>query len=402
MTASKYTDYMYNFIKRVVDTVGPRESGSESEKKCARLLAEEWTPVCDRIDLEPLTCSPTAYLGFFPLLNLLYVLSAAAYWIYPPVSFAIAMAAFIIMFLEFVRYKELLDPLYPKKDTLNVVGTIKPRGEVKRRLVVSGHIDSAYEFNLWLFLKNGATPLMIAAILALLFLVGITFAKTLAMFGGNADAGIYLKLGIAMVALYPIIAPFTFFHTYTAVPGAMDDMAGVSVAAGLGKYLADAKKDGSFFPENTEVLLVGMACEEAGLRGAKRYAAKHLKELKAIPTQIINFDSIYDHDFFTVIGFEVCTTAKHNPKLVNKLLEIARSNGLKAKKGTIPIGATDASAFTQLGLSSTTILCQDNTRLVPNYHTRHDTIEHIRPEALEVCLQVAIDALKKIDAGELG
>ena len=39
----------------------------------------------------------------------------------------------------------------------------------------------------------------------------------------------------------------------------------------------------------------------------------------------------------------------------------------------------------------------DNSKLVFNYHTRFDTIEHIRPESLAVSLQLVIDMLEKID-----
>lgn len=48
--------------------------------------------------------------------------------------------------MEFLLYKQFMDPLYKKVEAHNLMGVRKPRGEVKRRIVISGHIDAAYEW----------------------------------------------------------------------------------------------------------------------------------------------------------------------------------------------------------------------------------------------------------------
>jgi putative aminopeptidase FrvX len=75
----------------------------------------------------------------------------------------------------------------------------------------------------------------------------------------------------------------------------------------------------------------------------------------------------------------------------------AASNGFAARVGLLPLGATDASAFALAGIPSVSICLWDASRLVPHYHTRHDTIEHIKPSSLAVALQTAIDMLKRFD-----
>jgi len=77
--------------------------------------------------------------------------------------------------------------------------------------------------------------------------------------------------------------------------------------------------------------------------------------------------------------------------------ECAGRRGRQAREHVIPLGATDATAFTLAGVPSVALLCQDATRLVPNYHTRLDTLEHVRPESLEVMLQLVLDMLVEID-----
>ena len=62
MQADKHQDYMYSLVKRVIDEIGPRPACSEAEKKLGRLLAEGWHPICDKVETEPFTCRPGAFL----------------------------------------------------------------------------------------------------------------------------------------------------------------------------------------------------------------------------------------------------------------------------------------------------------------------------------------------------
>ena len=58
-------------------------------------------------------------------------------------------------------------------------------------------------------------------------------------------------------------------------------------------------------------------------------------------------------------------------------------------------------AFAAAGLSSVCLIAQDSTRLVPNYHTRLDVIEHVRPQSLAILMQLVLDMIERIDAGEI-
>lgn len=396
MDASSYTDYMYGLVKRVVDEIGPRPPCTEEERRLGRLLVEEWEPICDRVDVETFTCSPHAFLGFLPFSVLLYLAAVIVYWFYPPVSFAMAAIGVIMPVLE-LHYREFVDFLFPRRQGENVIGVIRPGGETSRRVIVCAHQDSAYEFNFFYYLRSAAIPVALVAVLAMVVLLGASLAKTVAYFTGSADATAFAAIGWVTVALSPVVALVAFFHTYRPVPGAADDMAGIAVVAGLGKYLDEAKRSGSRVPERTEVVLLATSSEEAGLRGAKRYVTKHLEEMKATPTYGVILDCIYDERFLTVAHREIFTGAVHDPELVRMAQDVAASHDWPLAVKAIPVGASDASAFSVKGIPSICLLGQDISSVVPNYHTRNDTLEYIRPESLSVALQVVIDMIERID-----
>jgi hypothetical protein len=397
MFADRYTDYMYALLKRVIDDIGPRPSCSEQEKKLGRLLVDEWQPFCDRVDAETFTCSPHAFLGFIPVSVLLYFAAVALYWFYPLASFVLIVIGFGMLFFELLRYREFVDFLFPRRQGENIMGSIRPKGEPTRRVIVSAHMDSAYEFNLIYYLKNAIIPITEIAIAGLVIALGGSLAKTIAYFNGSADTTAFTAVGYAMIAFTPLMVIFLFFHTYKPVPGAMDDMAGVAVVAGLGKYLDEARRNGDWLPEKTEVVLLAMSSEEAGLRGAKRYVSKHLEEMKITPTYGLFLDGIYDEKYLTVTNRELCTGAKHDPELVKMAQDAASSHNWHIFTRMIPLGGTDAAAFSVKRIPAVCLHCQDTSRAVPNYHTRDDTYEHIRPESLAVSLQLVIDMLKQID-----
>ena len=396
MLDNTYKDYMFGLVKRVIDDIGPRPPCSEKEKRLGYFLVEEWKSICDRIDVETFTCSPTAFLGFIRLLALLYFIAVILYWFFPPVSLVLMIIILTVSIFE-LNYREFVDFLFPRKHGENVIGVIQPDGEVKQRVIVSAHLDSAYEFNFFYYLKNAAIPILIIIVLGLVIAFGGSLAKTIAYSTGTDGAQVFIVIGIIMVVLSPLVGLLLFFHTYRPVPGAMDNMAGIAIVSGLGKYLSEAKMNGNCFPEKTEVVLLATSSEEAGLRGAKRYVSKHLTEMKKTPTYGLFLDCIYDEKFLTVAKREIFTGATHDHDMVKMAQEVAAIHSWPIAAKVIPVGATDASAFSLRGIPSICLLCQDISRLVPNYHTRNDIYEYIRPESLSVSLQVVIDMIERID-----
>lgn len=397
MTAERYTDYMYGLIDKVMKDIGPRESCSEEERELGRLFSSEISEACERVETQEFTCSPTAFLGFFPYLVLMYLAGVVLYFFLPAVSVALALVGGAVLYFEVVRYRELLDPIFPRRKGANVAGYVKPSGEPTRRVYISAHFDSAYEFKLWYWFKGFSAPLMGVGIFGLLLLLGFSIARTAAQPAGLPE-GAYWILGYILIGFSPLVAINAFFHTRDLVPGAMDDMAGIAVLAGLAKYFKDARAIGDFYPETTEVVLLGMSSEEAGLRGAKRCASQLRQEPGPLPLFSIFLDGIYDERYLTVFRRELWPGSKMDPGLVDIAAKAAEDSGFKADVRSLPLGATDASAFAIAGIPAVSLCLAENDKLAPNYHTRLDTIDNIQPKSLAIALQIVIDMVRRIDA----
>src|SRR5690606_4311228 len=90
--------------------------------------------------------APRGFMGFVPILGGLLIAALPLYWWLPPAALACVVAAFGLLVGELVLYRQVVDPLFPRATSHNLVGTIRPRGEVKRILLLGGHCDSAFEW----------------------------------------------------------------------------------------------------------------------------------------------------------------------------------------------------------------------------------------------------------------
>lgn len=414
MADEQLNKYMHKFIKDVCEEIGPRESGTESEKLAGEMVESELKSYCDKTRREKYIASPTAFLGGIRYGALLVLISIIMYWlsllvdidiipldsIWSSIFMIIGISLLILsvsyFILEVMRYHESFDFLFPKRESENIVGIIEPKNEVKQSVIISAHHDSAYEFNLFYYLKRfGQITINIGyGGVVVVFIVSIV-KFVLNLFNVYVDI-VFIIFGILFLVLLPVVGAYMFFHTYNSVPGAFDNLSGVAIVLGVGKYLSEHKDE--FLPKNTKIYLISFAGEEAGLRGAKRYLKKHYDELKKENTKMVNIDSVADTKPIIFVDKEILVGATHEESIYTKLKEVAEKKDIHCKIGSLPFGATDAAAFSKKGIQATTISGLNLVdELAPYYHTRLDTPDVVNPEALGIVAEICVDYIKEID-----
>ncbi|MFX1426851.1 MAG: M28 family metallopeptidase [Promethearchaeota archaeon] len=417
MNDPNLNNYMLSFIEKICNEVGPRESGTEQEILAGNSIEEELNKFCDEAHQEEYISSPHAFLGGIRYGALLVFISIVLYWLsvlidikilqigggYSMLFMVIAVILIVVsvsyFILETMRYHETYDFLFPKRKSYNIVGTINPSSEVKNSIVFSAHHDSAFEFNTFYYLKRfGQVIINVGYIGVGIVLIVLIIKIILQMFSVELII-LFLSFGYFFLAFIPIILVYILFHSYNPVLGAFDNLSGVSVVLGIGKFLSENKNNPEIFPKNTKVYLISFAGEEAGLRGAKRYVKAHYNQLKEEKTIVVNMDGIGKKDIVIIHDKEPGIGAKHDPKIYLPLLEIANNINPNAKISSLPFGATDGAAFSKKGISTASIGALNlNDELVPYYHTRLDTPENIEKEALGQFVEICLEYLKHIDS----
>lgn len=400
----EYTNYAIKSIKNVCKNFGPRPVGSDAEKKAQEYMLGDLKNFCDEANREEYKCSDKAFMSWVPLGAVLLVLSIVCFTLgWAAVGLGLCLLTLFFILAEFIFYKPVLDVFFPKKTSGNVWGVIKPAGETKKRIILSGHTDSAFE---WTYTYKGGRPAVLTIILTAIvdILLGIGGGiYAMVHFGGAFGTVVWgeggnLALKIIAVVFYisvpVLIAAIKFCNFKLPVMGANDDLTGVFISCAAAKFL----HDNNIRFENTEVMVVCAGGEEAGLRGTKAFAKAHKDELSdsSVETVYVGFDTIRELDFTKIYDKDMTGMVKNDRKVAELIQRAAKNAGQDVSIGTIELGSTDAAAMSQAGVRAASIVAMDPTP-ARYYHTRLDTADNLSPQAIDFGVKTALEAIFMFD-----
>ena len=399
-TTADCTDFAVKGITDICNAFGPRPCGSDSEKYAQEQMMKDVEPFCDSVTRETFKVNPKAFMSFVPhagacLMGATAINIATAFGKGSKLkalgSAALMGGAISGIVGEFLLYKKMYDPLFKEETSGNVIAVRKAKGETKRRIIISGHSDSAPE---WTYTyKLGSHGVLAVAGYAVAGL-GYTAATTAALLAGKKTK----KMALGQLAFLPAYAGlFKFVDHNNYVDGANDDLTGCYISAAVMKYLSD--NDIRF--ENTEVIAIMTGGEECGLRGAKAYFEAH-PELKndGVETIYVALDNIRDGDFMMIYEKDMTGMVQNDKDVCNLLKNAGLKQGEDIPVGAIPLGSTDAAAASQAGIKAASLVAMDPAP-ARYYHTRLDTADILIPEVMDKVLNIVLQAVYDFDENGL-
>ena len=394
---SDLTQYATEGIKTVCEKFGPRPCGEQSETDAQNFMLEGLKAFSDEAHSENFKVNPDAFMSFVPIAgaSLLGATGCNLLGAYKCKKASLGSAARMGGALagivgEFLLYKKCLDPFFKEKTSSNVIAVRKASGETKRRIILSGHADSAPE---WTYTyKLGSHGVIMVAGYAI---AGLAYtAATTAMALKSKNPAKIKKMALGQLAFAPAYgALFKFTNSKKYVEGANDDLTGCFVSSAVMKYLSD--NDIRF--ENTEVVCMLAGGEEAGLRGSKAFFEAH-PEYKndGVETIFVGFDTIRDEDYMMIYERDMTGMVKNDDNVCKLLKDSAMQCGKDVPVGAIPLGSTDAAAASQAGIKAASFVAMDPAP-AQYYHTRLDTADILVPETIEKVIDIALQTVFNFD-----
>lgn len=391
------TDFATDSIKHICESFGPRPCGEDSERKALEYVYDQLKPYADKVWIENFKCNPDAFMSFVPIAGACCAAASAANIVASKKCKKAAVGAIAALGTgiaglvgEFLFYKQPLDPFFKEKESGNVIAVRESKGETKRRIILSGHIDSAPEWTYTYKLGSlGSIYVAGPAILGLLYT-----AATAVVNLKSKNPCLKKKMSLGQLAFLPAYAGlFAFTNGKKYVDGANDDLTGCYVSAAVMKYLAD--NDIRF--ENTEVICMPVGGEECGLRGSKAFFEAH-PEMKndGVETIFISFDTIRDEDYMMIYEKDMTGMVKNDKRVCALLKNAAAKCGLDVPVGAIPLGSTDAAAASEAGIAAASFVAMDPAP-ARYYHTRLDKADILIPETIEKVIDIALQTVFDFD-----
>lgn len=387
--------YVLDRAKYVIQTFGQRPPGSEAETRTQQLVQRELSEACDTpAELEPFPVAQKAFMGMQAVSGTLAVLATIGYWISPWLAVALSTSAIVVLYFQLLRYRRFLDPFFPWKTSHNVYAAQKPKGELRRRIILNAHPDAAYEWR-WLYNYPRYFKFFVLCSLAALFLKWGSDLAFLIIGRGEspAQSTLGIAIGLMQLALAPGALIGILFNDFRHVsPGANDNLTGTFLVTGIAKFL----KQAGWKPEHTEILYCVTGSEEAGLRGAKHFAARHKAALSDIETIVVALDTIRDLEHLHVYNRDLNGTVAHDPAVCKLLKDAGADCGLHLQYATVFLGSSDATAFTQAGYRAAA-LCAMDPAPADYYHNRRDDWNNMNPACIRKTAELVLAAILKYD-----
>ena len=396
----EYTNYAIKSIKNVCKNFGPRPVGSDAETKAQEYMKADLDKFCDEVKREEYQCSDKAFMSWVAIGATLMLLNMVFFTLGISIG-GLALTLLTAFFIvgEFVFYKPILDVFFKKVTSGNVYGVRKASGETKKRIVLVGHTDSAFE---WTYTYTGGRPvvatIIVGAVVSILISIVanvyamIHFDGVIGGFVWSAESGIALKImAVLMYLTAPIlIAAYRFCNFKNPVMGANDNLTGCFISCAAAKFLSD--NDIRF--ENTEVAVLCAGGEEAGLRGTKAFlkANKEALEADGVETIFFTFDTVRELEYPEIYEKDMTGMVKNDIRVAKLIQTAAKNIGLDVPIGTIALGATDSAAASQAGFPASSFVAMDPAP-ARYYHTRLDTADNLSAQAIDAGVKLALETV---------
>ncbi len=398
----KYADETMEFVKKI-EADGPRLPGTDEEKvACVKIQKEINERVGLETKTESFTFAPRASIGGICYLGYAGLIAMTIYYIGGVYGTILAgfMFCCIMVFvaLQIIKYTGTFDLFFKNEKSSNIIAELPSKGETKYTVYLGAHYDSSWCWKL--SLKNPKTAIpktaygLVGAI-AMIFISALRAVNSFGVFSGKASYVINLCTMLVPIAIIPglyFITQYVSGDKTIASPGAMDNLTGIGSNMMLMKYFKEHPED---MPEGMRLVYLGFGAEEASLKGSLDYVARHKDEMKAMPSYVLNVDSIADPDYFEAIIGDLLQGTKFDKELIGMVHDTYKEMGIKAKSIYNPVGGCDSTPFINAGIPTVTIAAQNPTTTY-YYHTMHDKSERFSTDTLETGLNVIYRVIKKI------
>lgn len=391
-------------IEHFVTTLGPRGSTTPQERAAHDYCQQTLEGLGYTVQREAFA-APTSGWHPYALASGLMLLAVAIFALMGSGANAQAgaLAALLLgalttaaFFLQLGHRDGPLAWFLPVERSQNVWVLAPPAGEVRRRVVVSGHVDT---HRTALAMQS---PALWQLFQLLTTLVGVANVALVALFGWGLVTPDPLPRTIALVTgiVYLLALVFTLQpDTAPFVVGANDNATGAAAVLTLAERLKAEPL------AHTAVYLVNTGSEEVGSFGmldwVRRHAAKNAPDARYLVLDNIGGRG---SDVNYVLDETLLIPVRSDPELVALAERVAQANpALGAKPFHYKGLDSELSVAVIYGQKALGLLDFDPvTKMPPNFHTVRDNLSNVDPAVLDRSEQFAWALLQALDAEAAG
>jgi hypothetical protein len=375
-------------LREVVETLAaiPRPSASEGEARAAEWLAERLrSHDCDvAVDVEP------AYGDFWKPLFALNALGVAAGVLKRRgrrgLGTVLALAAAAGIADEIALGPYITRRLVSKRRTTTNVVAVTGDRSADRTLVVMAHHDAArtsfifsQKLQKWIW-RNYPNYIETHDTSAPVWFPAIGAPLAIAL--GLPRLGAFLCAGGLLV--------YGDMGRNSSVPGANDNLTGVSALVGLARALREEPLSG------LRVMLLSAGSEESLQEGIRAFGRRHFGELPRDKTWFLNLDQLASADLVPLEGEGSLKMHDYDKEFTDFVCECAAEVGPPLRRGSYAWTSTDGCVPNLAGYPTATLVSLTPWKMLANYHWPTDVPENVDFDCVERATRVAERTMRRL------
>lgn len=370
--------------------VNKRQAGGKAELLLREQLTSDLKNFCDEVSEVSFFAKQKAYITS-NVLTFVFMLATAALAILATLmDLRFILGAVVTSLLTLLAALGVFGGTSKSVEDINVFATRKASGEPAARIIFEANLDAPFKRNI----SRGTAALLkfltlLGSALYIAYCVVILMVDNGALNVGFKDELQYLAYVLPIFIIFPLILSRTV-SIGSSFPGIADNLLGAYTACGAMRYMAEQ----DLRLESTDLCVLLTSSKEAKNAGAKAFVRDFEKELAAMDTTVLCFDSIYDPDSLNVVS---------KGRAVSKLIDEAAANaGVLLTDHNPKYHKGDLKVYSKAGLSVAQISSLPDE--VPDfYRNENDDAELLNPNAVhavEGAIKVALEAAYALDASD--
>ncbi len=380
-------------VRHLAGSIGPRGTGTAGERAAAEHAGRHLADLGLDVHVEPFSAPVSGWRGF-AIAAATALLASAAFVsggrFGAAVGGVVLTVATVSVFLEMYFRPNPLRALVARVESRNVWASVRPVEPPAARVVLVAHLDT--HRTPWAF--RSPARLTLFRVATAVGIVAFVLGAALFLAGTLVDLGPWRWTVATLAPVYALVLALTWptdRTPYTA--GANDNASGVGVVLSLARRLASAPL------ARTEVSLLLSGAEEVGSYGAQAFVARHRRELAdALVVSIDNVGGRGTGPCFTTVEGMVWPLRPDGGLLAHARGLAAERTDLGAYERPYTTLHTDATCFMAAGVRSLSFVGLTPAGVIPDWHTVHDVVERVDPDAVARVEAFVWALLHRIDA----
>ena len=176
----------------------------------------------------------------------------------------------------------------------------------------------------------------------------------------------------------------------SSVPGANDNLTGVSALVGIARALREEPIEG------LRVMLVSAGSEESLQEGIRAFGRRHFPSLPRERTWFLNLDQLASPDLVPLEGEGSLKMHDYDRSFTDFVCECAAEVGPPLRRGSRAWTSTDGCVPNIAGYPTATLVSLTPWKMLANYHWPTDVPENVDYDALERATAVAERVVRRL------